>query len=441
MTIQSNVLFVDSSRASSLFAVAVACWLVNGFQHVPSFVMEHTEGDEQVYLCLAREMRWDLSNYTTKNDPVISQLPSPIYRGDLFHHPPLYPLVLKLGMLAGVPVLAGLAFTNLVIALTFFLTWRLMVRWNIETRWSLLAFLGLAFCPLLLFSTVKLHHDGLLGLLLASAVVVYTEALDRGSKTYALFASILFVAALNTRFSAMVALPLIPLLQLFHLHRRRTFSETDQSFSDQAKRVQNWIVFAMVMVLASTLGMHHYFRMLATYGTLSPSAITAAPEIAADFSPFLERVAHRGRVEIIRLLLCVFPFLVAFVTPWPYRVIQRSSRSGEWQSSFLLIFLYLLGMCLMFTHRQMRYFAVATPFLYLSLPHLFQQTTQRFSAMIGPGQILQVPYRPFLVAGVCATLLLMVTTGFYNSALQPPKHMLIIPSLFFYFPGLSKYLM
>ena len=50
------------------------CWLLNFLQHLPSFFRSVFTGDERVYLSLSHLMGWDLSNYTTMYDPIISQL-------------------------------------------------------------------------------------------------------------------------------------------------------------------------------------------------------------------------------------------------------------------------------------------------------------------------------------------------------------------------------
>ena len=78
--------------------------------HLPSFSARHHEGDERVYLMLARDMSWDLSYYTTRDHPYISKYPYSIYRAELFHQPPLYPLILKAGIKARAVILTGLSF-------------------------------------------------------------------------------------------------------------------------------------------------------------------------------------------------------------------------------------------------------------------------------------------------------------------------------------------
>ena len=87
----------------------------------------HDEPDEQVYLGLAREMSWNLSRYTTMHVPRFRQLPYSIYRQPLFHQPPLYPLILKVGEALGSPAVTGLVFNNLAMSMVLYLRVALVV--------------------------------------------------------------------------------------------------------------------------------------------------------------------------------------------------------------------------------------------------------------------------------------------------------------------------
>ncbi len=63
----------------------------------------HREGDEacSTWRACAERMGWDFSGYTTKDDPRVNSFPIRIYRQELFHHPPLYPWLLKWGLAWG----------------------------------------------------------------------------------------------------------------------------------------------------------------------------------------------------------------------------------------------------------------------------------------------------------------------------------------------------
>jgi len=167
-------------------AVFLFAWIISGLAHVKSFSATHIEGDETVYLTLSQEMNWNLTHYTTMDDPKVSHYPYATYRHPLFVHPPLYPLILKIGGIFGQPLVAGLLFVNLSMGLLLLYAWRVMVMLQISPRWSVVAFVGIVFCPLLFFSTSRLHTDGLLAIWLTCALVAYMEALDTESNGGAL---------------------------------------------------------------------------------------------------------------------------------------------------------------------------------------------------------------------------------------------------------------
>ena len=138
-----------------LFAVGISALI-----HFQSFWIPHIEGDEEVYLALSREIHWDLSHYTTRDDLEIREFPDSIYRSNLFHHPPLLPLVMKLGgTLFGTPVAAGLLFQNFAMWVLLYYTCALDGVSANADRLGAIAFAAVTFCPLLLSSSMLLHHD------------------------------------------------------------------------------------------------------------------------------------------------------------------------------------------------------------------------------------------------------------------------------------------
>jgi hypothetical protein len=82
----------------------------------------------------------------------------------------------------------------------------------------------------------------------------------------------------------------------------------------------------------------------------------------------------------------------------------------------------LFAVQMVFAFKPVRYFAAVTPLMHLCWPYLLR---------------IKPPY-PWLawstwgLAGL--TLLLMVTTGFFNANLHEPDQASVIPSLVFYWP-------
>ncbi len=68
-------------------------------------------------------------------------------------------------------------------------------------------------CPLLLFSTVRIHHDGLAGLFLFCGFVAFLEALTGNRLPSAIVAAVWLVAGFNLRFNSILMLPVVAALR------------------------------------------------------------------------------------------------------------------------------------------------------------------------------------------------------------------------------------
>lgn len=404
--------------------LAMAALALAFFQRVPSFFKEHTEGDEVVYVALAAEMGWDLSHYTTKDDPRVSRHPYSIVRQPLFHHPPLYALVLKTGdELFSAPVAFGLLFGNAVLLLTFYYAYRWLQLIDASPATSAVVFAGLTICPLLLFSTSRVAHDGILGMLLACAVVSLIISLERPSILRATVAGLLWVLALNTRYTALAMLPLLPMIQIYSFYRRSPQSPGHSGDVARPAMHSVWTSIAIVWGLVLTLGLQHYMRILSTYGSLLPSDFITLE--GNEFSPFVRGLAERTRLGAVGSLLAIYPIGLALATPAAYRALWRSGLDHDWPPVMAVVGVYCLAVLLLFSFQQVRYFAVATPCLYLALPLLFEPR------LIGR-------FWPWSLALGAASLMLMVTTGFLNAVLAPPGLADVAASLFYFVPPLGR---
>ena len=239
-----------------------------------------------------------------------------------------------------------------------------------------------------------------------SAMVAYIDALERPAGGRAVLAGALFVAALNLRYNALILLPTIPLLQAFHLYRRSVAEGHAGAIRRVASNWKNWRTFAIVATAVVTLGMPHYVRIFATYGTLWPSEfILPAPDIE-DFSPYLRSVVRRTPWWMAGRLALAFPFLLVFLTPWPYAIAARGLNAGSWGPVMIAIFLYAFAVEFCFSYKQMRFFAAEMPFLYLAVPHLLCHSPGRVRvALLGLGSL---------------TLLLMAVAGFARTVVLAP---------------------
>lgn len=374
---------MSSTRAYLLLFLAAA--LVCLALRARSFVAPHRSGDEVVYLTLAGSMSWDASRYTTRDDPLVREFPFSTYRLPLFPHPPLYPLVLKLGGALGAPVLAGLIFSNLAVLLLLGYAWRTARLLELPPRVGWTAFAAIACGPLLLFSTARLHLDGLLGVFLACGLVALAEALDRGCPWRALLAGGLWALAFNTRYSALIALPLLAGAQAYHLLRAASArgGPLGPALRAAAAEPRQWREWGIVLALVLSVGLQHFYRVAATYGSIWPWDFIVADPDAAEFSPYMAAVLTRTRWRTALDLLAMFPLLLAFATPWAWRALRAGLRERSWGAAFALGALYLLGATLALSHRELRYFAAATPLLFLATPWLVAQAEGPARARLG----------------------------------------------------------
>jgi hypothetical protein len=390
--------------------------------HVRSFNRPHEEGDEKVYLAVAESTGWDLSNYSTRDDPEVSTYPYSIYRQELFHHPPLYTLVLKLGLSFGKPVFAGLIFQVMSMALLLVFARRVARLFELSDGLQSALYAALSLCPLLLFSTTRLHHDGLLAIFAFCAFTMFIEALNASSTRKAIAAGLLFVLALNVRYNAIALLPLIFVFQLFHLYRQ----SDDPAVMHTAviRDLSQWKCFSIVAMLVLIFGLPHYYRVFATYGSLIPSSfITPDPNIEV-WSEFTRRLHQRSRFQVSVYLIAIFPMLLTWFTGSHFRLVAAKVRERSWAPMYLMLAVSLFLVHMIMLHQQVRYFAVVTPFMFVWFVLQIQAADDRA--------------RSFLWKTAAFTLFLMSLGGF-ASAIFRPTIAQVVPSLISLLPFLNRY--
>jgi 4-amino-4-deoxy-L-arabinose transferase-like glycosyltransferase len=183
--------------------------------HVSSFFVPHIEGDEVVYLTLAKEMNWDFSHYTTKDAVGVNQFAQRLYREALFYHPPLYPFIIKVFNMFGDPIMFVLLFGTIVHILIYVLIVKSRNIFYISMDGTILMGLLTIFCPIIAASTNRIHIDGLLGFLGLASVLSFINAFKKKSLLYYSAAGIVAGLCLNAKYSAIFYIPTYFLLCLF----------------------------------------------------------------------------------------------------------------------------------------------------------------------------------------------------------------------------------
>ena len=414
---------------SFVFTVLLVCMAVSVGLHLNSFRVQHGEGDEWVYLTLAREMNWDLTHYTTRDDPKVREFPFAAYRGPVFIHPPLYPWALKVGLSLGYPLEFGLLCQVSVMLLLLVLVARWLLLQKVDWLGVTVVLLGFTFCPLLLASTTRLHLDGLAAAFCCGAVLLFLEALQWRSWRATIAAGVLTVLALNVRYSSLVLVPFLLLIQFVYLWQQSRLADTTDSprpgwaaFRETAAGWRHWRVLVVVMALVLTLGLQHYYRLYLAYGTLLPGTIHAPDP--ARLNEFLRSVLGRTRLEAFIYLLLIFPFLVAFASGAYGRGLRDLARRPRLELTLLVAVPYFLGCCLWFQHILERYFALVMPFAYLSLPLLLSQC-RRWERLV-------------LYALLAVSLLSMLGSD-YLTTIENPSAARIWPAILYFVEPLRPY--
>ncbi len=228
--------------------------------------------------------------------------------------------------------------------LLLYYVWRWMAFLRIPPTWGIAAFAGVTFCPLLLSSTTMLHIDGLLGIYLACGLIAYIEALDEPSVGRALLAGLLLTDRAQPPLQRVDRVAAVALaecgISLAATHAPRTPKDQPAATPRHPRRL--WIVFAIVVGLVATVGMQHYYRILATYGTLDPAASFVRPDpTPAQFNPYVRMILQQQRWKMVAFLVMIFPVLPALLLPATWTALQTGCASGPWGPVALLIFVSL----------------------------------------------------------------------------------------------------
>ncbi len=394
--------------------------------HFKSFVIKHREGDELVYMGLAHDMNYNLTHYTTMDHPQVKKFPSPIYREPLFIHPPFYPLILKVGWSMKNPVLIGLIWQNL--SMGFILIFAFWAGRSFGLGAPALGALltTVLLCPILLFSTTKIHLDGLFAIYSFMALVSLVIALQRQSVPLSFLTGILFVLALNIKYTSLILLPPLLMGQGFFLYQKWEEFKADQNIPEKDRWShlmlwENWKCFYIIFAFVMVIGIHHHIRFFITYKTLLPWHLIGGQKEAYSWNAFTRSIYNRTRGQMLYYIIAIFPCILVMLTPqfWKTLVADWKKRSPE----FLIgvFFIYFLVVAFAIQYKQMRYFSHVLPFFYLFYAFLLNKSKGTIKTAL------------WVIWGI--SLLFMITTGFNNSV-KHPGHAKIIPSLIYYIPGL-----
>lgn len=397
--------------------------MVSVVLHVKSFTLKHHEGDELVFLGLAQEMNFDLTHYTTMHHPQVNKFPSPTYRHVLFIHPPFYPYLLKIGSLFKAKLVTGLLVQSLSMILLLLVSFLALRKLKLGDVPTILVLLLMLFCPIMLYSTTKIHTDGLFGIYSFAAFVFLIDALEKPTWGKSFFSAFLLAIALNIKFTSVILLPGVFFVQGFMLYRK-----ADSPDRSALKRVlldwQNWKHFVLIMAIVATFGLQHHIRFAITFKTIMPWKFIGGEKEAMSWNAFTRSIFRRTRWHMAWYLLAIFPcFLILFFKTF-WDCVDRLWQKKDPALLYMLLFAYFFLVVFTLQHKQMRYFAVVMPFFYVTYGIVLAQVDRST--------------RTILYGLLAISLVLMIVTGYTHSILKP-NHAKIIPSLVYYWPFLGKF--
>ena len=165
----------------------------------------HNEADEVIYLTLAEKVTQNFSDYTLQGTPLLAKLPKATYDQPIFLRPPLF-----VYLLAFFGIFHAQVFLPLLSALgTLWTTSAIATKLSKQNNQMILSCLVLSFCPILLFSSVRILIDIVLALLVSLCVLITILAIEKAKTPLFAMAGLIFGLAILTKESAVFILPVI----------------------------------------------------------------------------------------------------------------------------------------------------------------------------------------------------------------------------------------
>ena len=354
--------------------------LVSTVIKLPSLTFTHVEPDEVVYWTLSENLL-SSGTYSLQGSEILSSLSPTIYDRPLFHHPPLFPMLLIPFVVIDAPHVAvilswlGHALSILSVALIGYVLLN-RVSGEVSQRRNLLwlILLGVSMDPLLIFISRKLWIDSLLtGLTSLSIALVYLSVDGSGKKRTLLWAGLALGLAGLAKLPG-VAAAAIGLLLIGAM----------QTTPKRKLHVALLLVAPAVILLVPWL-----LIFLRTYGVLLPTWLKPDPWALDHFPLVAEAVARPWYYYIAKLCLAQ-PFVLFLLVLFP--VATRGGAKERWIP--LSWFLLFLGIA---TYQgvtgygfQMRYVAPLIPSAYVAMfcHPLLLGSQRRWAVPVFTGAIL-----------------------------------------------------
>jgi 4-amino-4-deoxy-L-arabinose transferase-like glycosyltransferase len=287
-----------AQRSSYLIAIG-GVLLLCGFLKIPSLFHAHDENDEIIYLTVAQNL-WTTGHYSLRGAWFLPALPPYMYDRELFHYPPLFPVLLMpfvaLRSLKYAVLVSWLGHFLCVIAVAL-IGGRSLTHADAKQRISFplffLALLGVALDPFLTFFSRRIWIDSMLAGLTSLALALFYVGTCGGEPVrrwrFALGGLVLALAMLAKPTAALAA-PLIALL----IYTSR------QNRLEKAKSLL--LAFAPAVLLMTPWFVVYY----QTFGTLSLEWVKPDAELQAKYL-FVRLATERPPYYYVKKLLLLQP--------------------------------------------------------------------------------------------------------------------------------------
>ncbi len=321
--------------------------------NVASFYAPHSEGDEVTYLTISRYMDWNLSSYTTRFYDPVRSYPNKLFRADIFLHPPLFPWILKVGWTLESPVLIGLLFNTATKIIVSVLVYCICLQLRVGQIPSFVAGMMVAMDPVLGFISSRLLTDIYLTLGIILTLFVLIRGVVKHSLGNLILASFCFCVALNSKFQAVIFLP------LFFM----AWSYCCWVICKAAPSAQSRIFFTAASSLAILIvfGLFHFIRLYFAYGIAGVYDLIYTIEV--PLNQFVLRMERRSIFPMICYLLVLQPWILILFAPTSLNTVIKNLKARP-EILILCGFIIYTILAVSFSpFQQERYWAPVFPLL------------------------------------------------------------------------------
>ncbi|MBN2563057.1 MAG: hypothetical protein JXQ75_19200 [Phycisphaerae bacterium] len=336
---------------------------------LPTLFLQHLEYDEQIYWALTTN--WlETGSYCLRGTSILAELPQSVYDRPLFHHPPLFSILLAPFVAADSPRAAILiSWLGHVLAIVGVA----MICWTGRRRsWGgahfllWLPVLAVALDPILTFCSRKLWLDDLVGGLAALSMGLLSLAAARKHAAWAAAGGAALGLASLTKLPALILVPAAGLLLWL-------------ATQDNARA--RWRLLLACAVPVVLLLVPWFAVFYAHYGTLLPNWIRPDP-VMIETSGLVRRAVsqpwHYYLTESVMVAPVVFVVLVGYIA--------RRGRvwSAAWGVPLVWVTFAVVGLAVLGLRgqgMQLRFLTIAAPGLYAMLAALLARVHPKRSIL------------------------------------------------------------